>query len=139
MANTGPLKLKVMLFCGEHTAMGPGKADLLEAIERSGSISAAAREMGMSYRRAWVLVDTMNRYWAKPLVETSIGGIGRGGASLTPFGVQVLKAYRELEGDLMLRAASGPLSGWARDVLAEPRPHERSGPRFEADKGPAST
>jgi outer membrane receptor protein involved in Fe transport len=55
----GPLKLKAQLFCEHETAMGPGKADLLEAIDREGSISAAGRVMGMSYRRTWLLVGTL--------------------------------------------------------------------------------
>ncbi len=62
------LKLKAQVLCGEELAMGPGKADLLDAIDREGSISAAGRAMGMSYRRTWMLVDTMNRCWAEPLV-----------------------------------------------------------------------
>jgi len=121
MPSAGPLKLKIMFFCGQHTAIGPGKADLLEAIERAGSITAAARDMGMSYRRAWTLVATMNRAWTKPLVETAMGGGGRGGASLTDFGKHLLTEYRVLEGDLMRRAASSPFSAWANDLLDEPR------------------
>ena len=65
----GALKLKLQLFCGDAIAIGPGKADLLDAIARGGSISAAGREMGMSYRRSWLLVDEMNRCWSAPLVE----------------------------------------------------------------------
>ena len=80
MSRIGQLKLKIMLFCGDQTAMGPGKAELLEAIAGHGSISGGARAMGMSYRRAWLLVDTMNRSWTKLVVETSVGGGGRGGA-----------------------------------------------------------
>lgn len=124
MATVGPLKLKVMLFCGEVTAIGPGKAELLEAIRREGSISAAGRTMGMSYRRAWTLVDTMNRCWTEPLVQTSVGGGAGGGARLTPFGEAVLKAYRELEAQLMQCAESGPFHAFEQDVLAAPRPHE---------------
>jgi len=76
--------------------MGPGKADLLEALAREGSISAAGRALGMSYRRAWLLVDQMNRCFARPLVETQAGG-GRGaGARLTPEGEAALAAYRAL-------------------------------------------
>jgi molybdate transport system regulatory protein len=76
--------------------MGPGKADLLEAVGRDGSISAAARALGMSYRRAWLLVDQMNRCFQKPLVETQSGG-GRGaGARLTVEGEAALAAYRAL-------------------------------------------
>ncbi len=59
----GPLKLKAQIYCGDEIAMGPGKADLLEAIEREGSISKAGQAMGMSYRRTWLLVDAMNRCW----------------------------------------------------------------------------
>ena len=122
MSRSGPLKLKIMLFCGDHTAMGPGKAELLEAIAAEGSISAGARVMGMSYRRAWLLVDTMNRSWTQPLVETSVGGGARGGARLTPFGEQVLKAYRALETHLMSSAVGGPFEVLAEGVLPAPRP-----------------
>lgn len=76
--------------------MGPGKADLLEAIHRTGSISAAARDMGMSYRRAWDLVDTMNHCFVQPLVVTATGGSHGGGAHVTEFGFEVLHRYREL-------------------------------------------
>ncbi|HUF20567.1 MAG TPA: winged helix-turn-helix domain-containing protein [Burkholderiales bacterium] len=78
-------------------AMGPGKADLLEAIEQTGSISAAARKMRMSYRRAWLLVDTMNQCFAKPLVATATGGSHGGGAQITEFGREVLRRYREMD------------------------------------------
>ena len=72
-ASSPALKIKLQLMCGDEIAMGPGKADLLDAIARHGSISAAARALGMSYRRAWLLVDTMNRCWDSPLVETAPG------------------------------------------------------------------
>jgi molybdate transport system regulatory protein len=90
------LKLKLQLFCGDEIAMGPGKADLLEAIAREGSISAAGRALGMSYRRAWLLVDTMNRCFEKPLVETHPGGGKNAGARLTGDGEKALAAYRAL-------------------------------------------
>ncbi len=93
----GPLKLKAQLFCGEETAIGPGKADLLEAIDREGSISAAGRAMGMSYRRAWLLVDGMNRCWREKLVDALPGGGRERGARVTPFGREVLAEYRALE------------------------------------------
>ena len=76
--------------------MGPGKADLLEAIARTGSISAAGRDLGMSYRRAWLLVDTMNRCFAGPLVETHPGGGKIAGARVTSEGEAALAAYRAL-------------------------------------------
>lgn len=91
----GPLKLKAQILCGDAIAMGPGKADLLEAIEREGSISAAGRALGMSYRRCWLLVDEMNRCWRERLVATGRGG--GGGAALTAAGRDVLAAYRALE------------------------------------------
>lgn len=89
--------LKIHIPHGDESAIGSGKADLLEAIQRAGSISAAAREMGMSYRRAWDLVDTMNRSFVQPLVETATGGSHGGGAQVTEFGLEVLRRYRELE------------------------------------------
>jgi molybdate transport system regulatory protein len=88
-------RLRVLL--GEAVAIGPGKADLLEAIGREGSISAAARSMGMSYRRAWLLVDTMNRSFKAPLVESAAGGRGGGGAALSVMGQEVLSRYRAME------------------------------------------
>lgn len=88
-------RLRVLL--GQATAIGPGKADLLEAVDRTGSISAGAREMGMSYRRAWLLVDTMNRSFREPLIVTTAGGSGGGGAQVTDFGRDVLARYRTME------------------------------------------
>lgn len=89
-------RLRILL--GEAIAIGPGKADLLETIDDRGSISAAARAMGMSYRRAWLLVDTMNRSFKAPLVDTAAGGRGGGGAVLTDTGREVLSRYRAMEG-----------------------------------------
>ncbi|QQN73792.1 winged helix-turn-helix domain-containing protein [Croceicoccus sp. YJ47] len=86
------IKIKVQIYCGDAIAMGPGKAALLDAIGREGSISAAARALGMSYRRAWLLVDTMNRCFAEPLIATRPGG----GADVTADGVAVLGAYRAM-------------------------------------------
>ena len=91
------LDLRLRLYLGDEIALGPGKADLLEAIQAAGSIAAAGRSMGMSYRRAWLLVDTMNRCFKGPLVATERGGAGRGGAVLTPLGVEALARYRALE------------------------------------------
>lgn len=93
----GPLRLKLQLLCGDGYAMGPGKADVLEAIDREGSISAAGRVLGMSYRRTWLLVDEMNRCFRERLVETLTGGGRNRGARLTDFGRAVLADYRALE------------------------------------------
>ncbi|MGO1117391.1 winged helix-turn-helix domain-containing protein [Rhodovibrionaceae bacterium A322] len=88
-------RLRVLL--GSAIAMGPGKAELLKAIERTGSISKAAKAMGMSYRRAWDLVDTMNSSFKAPLVEASRGGSGGGGARLTDGGKEALQQFTDLE------------------------------------------
>jgi molybdate transport system regulatory protein len=85
-------------------ALGPGKADLLEKIDAEGSISGGARAMGMSYRRAWQLVEEMNAAFVSPLVEASIGGAGGGGASLTPLGRDMLALFRKLQAGLAAEA-----------------------------------
>ncbi|MDA8232584.1 MAG: LysR family transcriptional regulator [Magnetospirillum sp.] len=90
-----PIKLRLQLCA--PAAFGPGKADLLEAIERHGSISGAARSLEMSYRRAWLLVDETNRAFRSPLVDASFGGSGGGGARLTDLGRQVVATYREMQ------------------------------------------
>lgn len=92
-------------------ALGPGKADLLEAIDARGSISAAALALGMSYRRAWVLVSTMNQAFARPLVRTTARR--RAGARLTPDGRKVLRLYRRVERS-SLAAARRDLDALAR-------------------------
>ena len=87
----------IRLFLGESAMLGPGKAALLEEIARSGSISAAGRELGMSYKRAWMLVEALNAMFREPLVESARGGARGGGASLTETGQQVLALYRGIE------------------------------------------
>lgn len=108
------LDLKIRFYLGGEIALGPGKASLLEAIRDTGSIAAAGRQMNMSYRRAWLLVDTMNRCFQGALVSTEKGGAGRGGAALTPLGAQVLARYRSLEAKAARAAASDleALAGW---------------------------
>jgi molybdate transport system regulatory protein len=115
------LKLKIQLLCGEEIAMGPGKADLLEAIAAHGSISAAARAMDMSYRRAWLLVDAMNRCWSTPLVETSPGRSASGGARLSDAGRRVLERYRKLQDALAQTAHGDLLAGLNADLRAAPK------------------
>ncbi|AOV17708.1 LysR family transcriptional regulator [Acidihalobacter aeolianus] len=88
---------RIRILRGRDIAIGPGKADLLQAIDATGSISSAARQMDMSYRRAWLLVDTMNQCFVTPLVDTAVGGSGGGGARLTPLGLEVLQRYRAME------------------------------------------
>ncbi|MGH8017794.1 MAG: winged helix-turn-helix domain-containing protein [Opitutaceae bacterium] len=82
---------------GRRLAFGPGKAGLLEHIERTGSITEAAKAMGMSYMRAWTLVKSMDQGQPEPLVRTARGGRARGGAGLTKTGREVLRLYREME------------------------------------------
>ena len=89
------VRLRIVLRKG--VAFGPGKADLLQAIRESGSIAAAGRSLAMSYSRAWQLVGAMNREFRSPLVIREKGGAGRGGASLTLLGTEVLNRYRSLE------------------------------------------
>jgi molybdate transport system regulatory protein len=122
MIRLGPLKLKAQIFCGDEPAMGPGKADLLEAIDREGSISAAGRAMGLSYRRAWMLVDSMNRCWTEKLVETTAGGGAGKGARLTACGYIILERYRELERRLAEVAAQGGLDGLTSLLREHPLP-----------------
>lgn len=105
------VRLRVVLE--RNIAIGPGKADLLEAIAAIGSIAAAARGMGMSYKRAWLLVDTMNRCFRAPLVESAKGGSAGGGAHLTPLGAEVLRRYRSMEKRAM-RGASADLAALKR-------------------------
>jgi molybdate transport system regulatory protein len=88
-------ELVLRLKLGDGT-LGPGKVELLERIERLGSISRAARHMGMSYRQAWMLVETMNRKFREPVVRTAQGGRGGGGATLTPTGRKVVARYRSM-------------------------------------------
>ncbi len=88
---------KLRIHFGDEIAMGPGKADLLAAIQETGSITAAGRKLGLSYKRAWNLADTMNRCFREPLIVTATGGGGGGGARLTPFGVKALRTYRQME------------------------------------------
>ena len=92
-----PRKLRLRILFGPEIAVGPGKVALLAQIAETGSISAAARALGMSYRRAWLLVDTMNRCFRSPLVDAAPGGKGGGGASITALGEEVLRRYRAME------------------------------------------
>lgn len=119
------LKIKLQLFSGTEIAMGPGKADMLEAIRDHGSIAAAGRSLGMSYRRAWLLVDAMNRCWDQPLVQAAPRGSARSGACLTEAGAAVLADYRALQ-DRLAEAARAPERA-ALDARLRPEPRARQG------------
>ncbi|WP_010140400.1 winged helix-turn-helix domain-containing protein [Oceanicola sp. S124] len=90
-------RFRIRLDYGDGVVLGPGKAELMEGIARTGSIAAAGRDMGMSYKRAWQLVEALNTMFRAPLVVSSRGGAKGGGAALTEEGRQVLAAYRDLE------------------------------------------
>lgn len=107
------VQFRLRLTRGDDIAVGPGKVDLLEAIARSGSITAAAKSLGMSYRRAWLLVDTMNRCFRHPVVEAEAGGRRGGGTRLTALGEQVVRRYRASE-RLAAKAAAPELRALQR-------------------------
>jgi molybdate transport system regulatory protein len=96
-------------------AMGPGKAELIERIGETGSISAAARAMGMSYRRAWQLVEALNAAFAEPVIVTAVGGERGGGARVTPCGRRLAAQFRAME-DKASRAIAGDLKRFARQL-----------------------
>jgi len=93
----GGVRLTLRVDFGTDRAIGPGKVLLLEAIRDTGSISQAGRSLGMSYRRAWLLVDDMNRCFREPVVTAQPGGSQGGGAALTAFGEKVIQKYRTIE------------------------------------------
>lgn len=119
MAIVGPLKLNVQIMGSRGPAIGPGKAMVLEAIERTGSISAAGRDLGMSYRRIWLLVSSLNGDWAQAVVETRPGSRAGSGACLTAFGREMLERYRTVEAT-MLAAAAGDELSWLLASLPAP-------------------
>lgn len=114
------LKISIVLASGAR--VGPGKAALLESIRDTGSISAAARGMGMDYKRAWMLLDSMNQAFDTPVAIAAPGGARGGGARLTPFGAELLERFRRLD------SAAAAL---ARDDLAALALHAlpESGPK----------
>ncbi|RMX15410.1 LysR family transcriptional regulator [Vandammella animalimorsus] len=110
------IKFRLRIYRDEVIAVGPGKVQLLEAIGEAGSISAAARRLGMSYRRAWLLVEELNGALREPAVRTTTGGAHGGGATLTPLGLQLVAHYRAAEAKAR-RAADAELKGLL-DMLA---------------------
>jgi molybdate transport system regulatory protein len=113
MAKAAVVNFRLRITKGDDIAVGPGKIDLLEAIARSGSITSAAKELGMSYRRAWLLVDTMNRCFKRPVVEAEAGGKRGGGTSLTPLGMEVVRRYRTSQ-TLARKAAASEVAALTR-------------------------
>ena len=105
-------QFRLRITRGDDIAVGPGKVDLLEAIAATGSITAAAKRLSMSYRRAWLLVDTMTRCFRAPVVAAEAGGTRGGGAALTPLGAEVVRRYRLVE-TLAAKAAAKELAALA--------------------------
>jgi molybdate transport system regulatory protein len=112
-------QLRFRILLGPGFALGPGKIDLLAGIAETGSISAAGRQMGMSYKKAWRLIDDMNRAFRRPLVAAAKGGKAGGGARLTPTGRAVLDRYRAME-TRAARIYGRELKG-LNELVAKPR------------------
>jgi molybdate transport system regulatory protein len=121
--------LRFRVDFGPQLAVGPGKISLLEAIRRSGSLSQAARELKMSYRRAWLLLDSLNGAFTAAVVETSTGGSRGGGSRLTPLGEELIRTYRASEAAAQRRAA--------RDFERLARQVQGRGPRARSVSGAA--
>jgi molybdate transport system regulatory protein len=118
-AEKRPAALTIRVDFGAHGYLGPGKVALMELISKHGSISAAGKEMGMSYRRAWLLVDEINHIFRAPLVETQMGGAGGGGARLTRLGRDVVGRYRAIE-DAAATAAAADMRALKAALPARP-------------------
>ena len=124
-------RLTLRIDFDQGRAIGPGKIKLLEMIDALGSISAAGRQMGMSYRRAWLLVDSLNRCFREPLVASQAGGAHGGGATLTALGGAIVRHYRAVEtaaqtaGAPHINALNGALAARQPDPdeASEARPH----------------
>jgi molybdate transport system regulatory protein len=114
--------IKVTLVLDSGSRIGPGKAALLESIHTTGSISAAARAMGMDYKRAWLLIDSLNRAFTSPVVDRATGGAGGGSATLTTLGSDLVARYRRLEAEAA-RLATADLEALERQA------HPVAGPK----------
>lgn len=125
-------RLQLRVVFDTSLVIGPGKVDLLEHVRDTGSISAAGRRMKMSYKRAWDLIDAMNRHFVEPVVETSKGGAGGGGAKLTAMGEEVIERYRRIQAQAAraaqaeMKALHGRLRGPA---TADGTPQDPAAPR----------
>ncbi len=112
-------KLLLRVEMGDGARLGPGKIELLEHIRDTGSISAAGRRMRMSYKRAWLLVDSLNQAFRRPVVVAQHGGRAGGGAALTPFGAEVVARYRRVEAEAR-RSFARHLQALEADLTAVP-------------------
>lgn len=102
-------RFRIRVTAGDVIAIGPGKIDLLEAIIETGSITAAAKHLGMSYRRAWLLLDELNHALRKPAVDSAKGGAHGGGSAITDTGLQLIELYRRIE-STAARSCEGDLA-----------------------------
>jgi len=112
------VQFRLRFMLDDSIALGPGKVALLESIARTGSISAAAREHSMSYRRAWLLIEQVNACFDEALVATATGGKGGGGATLTALGQEIVRLYREADAAAQV-AAKKPLAAISRRLRHE--------------------
>lgn len=124
MAAKPNLAMRLRLNGPHGIVMGPGRADLLALIAETGSIAAAGRRMGMSYKRAWSLVESLNASFTAPLVETAKGGAAHGGARLTALGEELLTAYRTLESAAQTAGAAA-LERFDSALAVPPAPNPR--------------
>jgi molybdate transport system regulatory protein len=99
------VQFRLRITKADDIAIGPGKVALLEAIVEAGSITAAAKALGMSYRRAWLLIDSMNQMFKLPVVDAATGGKHGGGTNVTPTGLKVIECYRRIEKDALKAGA----------------------------------
>ena len=113
-------RVLLRFYLSPDRPLGPGKIKILESIRDGGSISEAARGMGMSYRSAWLLVDSMNSQFKEPVVNTTTGGSGGGSAALTEFGATVIRRYRTME-RAARRAIAKDLAAFEHDLRSAPR------------------
>jgi molybdate transport system regulatory protein len=135
------LKVKVRIDFDDAHAVGPGKIALLERMRDCGSLSQAARELDMSYRRAWQLLDSLNTSFNEPVIVTSIGGKGGGGSEITELGLTLIDTYRGLEKEMTARAQQSfkPLRSQVAPAIAQTkRPVTKSarGKRVRGSKRP---
>jgi molybdate transport system regulatory protein len=136
-------RLTLRVDFGSGRALGPGKVRLLEAIERTGSISQAGRVLGMSYRRAWLLVDDMNNCFRDAVISAQPGGAHGGGATLTPFGQKLVERYRAIETDALdatrrhLHDLEASLKGAASQRASTPLKRSLSGSTAKKPAGRA--
>jgi molybdate transport system regulatory protein len=121
MSSRATAQIHVNITFPSGARIGPGKATLLESIRDTGSISAAARALGMDYKRAWMLLDSLDGAFDAPVVERKAGGPGGGGAALTEFGTELLERYRRIEAGA-LRLAEDDIAELARRALPDAGP-----------------